>query len=78
MECDVSQICDHQKTWHLTACSTEVRTQDTSVNVAAVPLGQAADSEGNPGCTSPGLVGLEGKSTVACANIVIKIKLDFP
>ena len=70
MECDVSQINDDPKPWHLTACSTEMSTQDTSLNVAAGPLGQSLDSEGNPGCSSPGLVGLEGKSTGDGAKIV--------
>ena len=72
VECDVSQINDHPKTWHLTACSTEKRTQDTSRNVAVGPLGYSLDCKGNPGCTSPGLLGLEGKSTRACAKVVEK------
>ena len=70
MESDVSQINDHPKPWHLTACSTELSTQDTSLNVAARALGSSPDSEGNPGCTSPGLVCFEGTSTGTWAKIV--------
>ena len=70
MECDVSQINDQPKPWHLPACSTEVSTQDTSLNVAARPLGYSPDSEGNPHCTNHGLVCFEGKSMGTWAKIV--------